>query len=618
MSSPSPPPFVSSADASQSDTRLSKFTHKQLDQLAAFSTTTPLRTVAHIDLDAFYAQCEGVRLGIADDQPLAVQQWQALIAVNYPARPFGVGRHITASEAKKLCPDIILQHVATWKEGDGTWAYRESSTDIKTQKVSLDPYRIESKKILSVIKETLPPAPVQRIEKAGIDEVFVDLSSQVHSILTTRFPMLQRSAYHDSNDHLPLPPPTALEWAADSLVEPEGDESESDNLDWDDVCLSIAGEIVHEVRTRIRQRLRYTCSAGIARNKMLAKLGSGYHKPNGQTVIRNRAIQRFLRDFKVTKIRNLGGRLGDEVVSLFQTDSVKDLLEVSLDELKKLGDGPGTWVYETIRGCDNSEVNSRTDIKSMLSAKSFRPSVNSLEHAVKWLRIFIADLRGRCSDEGVLENKRRPKTISVLHRQACQSKSKRCAIPLVGTVTESMLLELATHLLAQLVAEGRAWPCSHLSITLGGFEDTISGNMGIDGFMTGRSSRTPAGESGNASDECIAGKRKRPGVDTEDGETDMDEIPEPREYLGVKYQHQEEETFRCDLCKRELANEVRLEHEDWHYAKELEQKLRHEVPPDDSNTQKSKERKDAKATKKQPPQKRVTLSKGQQRLVFQK
>lgn len=33
----------------------------------------PLRVIAHIDLDAFYAQCEGVRLGIAEDQPLAVQ-----------------------------------------------------------------------------------------------------------------------------------------------------------------------------------------------------------------------------------------------------------------------------------------------------------------------------------------------------------------------------------------------------------------------------------------------------------------------------------------------------------------------------------------------------------------
>ena len=53
--------------------RKSRFTFKHLSQLGLSSTTCPLRVIAHIDLDAFYAQCEGVRLGIAGDQPLAVQ-----------------------------------------------------------------------------------------------------------------------------------------------------------------------------------------------------------------------------------------------------------------------------------------------------------------------------------------------------------------------------------------------------------------------------------------------------------------------------------------------------------------------------------------------------------------
>ena len=48
-------------------------------------------------------------------------QRQGLIAVNYPARAFGIGRMCTATEAKKLCPNIINQHVATWREGDDKW-----------------------------------------------------------------------------------------------------------------------------------------------------------------------------------------------------------------------------------------------------------------------------------------------------------------------------------------------------------------------------------------------------------------------------------------------------------------------------------------------------------------
>jgi hypothetical protein len=41
------------------------------------------RTIIHLDLDAFYAQVEMVRLNTPRDEPLAVQQWRGLIAVNY-------------------------------------------------------------------------------------------------------------------------------------------------------------------------------------------------------------------------------------------------------------------------------------------------------------------------------------------------------------------------------------------------------------------------------------------------------------------------------------------------------------------------------------------------------
>ena len=427
-----------------------------------------------------------VRLGIAEDQPLAVQQWQGLIAINYPARQFGLNRHVTTTEAKKQCPEIIMQHVATWKEGEERWAYREDAfKDMATQKVSLDPYRRESRKILSVIKESLPAAPMQRVEKASIDEVFLDLSAQIHSAMLERYPELGRPApYDDPTENLPRPPTTALNWDTDALVDLDDGRSEEEDPDWDDIAILIGSEIVRHVRATIRERLKYTCSAGIARNKMLAKLGSGHKKPNQQTVVRNRAVQQFLSGFKFTKIRNLGGKLGDEVVSAFNTDTVKDLLEVSMEQMKKkLGDDTGTWLYGVTRGEDASEVNPRTQIKSMLSAKSFRPSINTMEQAVRWLRIFVADIFSRLIEEGVLENKRKPKSINLHHRQGGQMRSKQAPIPQGKVVSEEILFDLAKNLMAQVVVDGRAWPCANLSLSVGGFEDGVTGNRGIGSFL---------------------------------------------------------------------------------------------------------------------------------------
>ena len=406
--------------------------------------------------------------------------------MNYPAKAFGMNRFITITEAKKICPNLIMQHVATWKEGDEKWAYHpDAFAQIATHKVSLDPYRLQSRRILACIKAALPPAPVQRVEKASIDEVFLDLSAQIHSILLERYPELSGPApYDDPSENLPRPPTTALDWDTDALVDLDTAETEDDDPDWDDIVMSIGSEVVRSVRAAIRKELKYTCSAGVARNKMIAKLGSGHKKPNQQTVVRNRAIQQFLSGFKFTKIRNLGGKLGEQVVSTFGTEEVNELIQVPIEQLKsKLGDDTGSWVYQIIRGEDHSEVNSRTQIKSMLSAKSFRPSINTFKQAVRWLRIFAADIFSRLVEEGVLENKRRPKTMNLHHRQGGQMRSRQIPIPSGKSIDEVLLFDLAKTLLGQIIVDGRAWPCANLSLSVGGFEDGPTKNRGIGSFL---------------------------------------------------------------------------------------------------------------------------------------
>lgn len=619
--------FVSSPLAtSPRRQRKSRFTHKQLHQLSLASTTTPLRCIAHIDLDAFYAQCEQVRLGLPATTPVAVQQWQGLIAINYPARDFGLTRHITATEAQKLCPELVCQHVATWKEGDSGWAYREDSwKHLSSQKVSLDPYRLQSRRILATIKETLPEK-LQKVEKASIDEVFCDLSAQIHSILLQRYPQLDGPPpYDDPTENLPRPPTTALDWGHDALIDLDAKETEEDEPDWDDIVMLIGSEIVRDLRATIREKLQYTCSAGIARNKMLAKLGSGNRKPNGQTIVRSRAIQQFLSGFKFTKIRNLGGKLGDEVVAAFNTDTVKELLDVPLEQLqKKLGDDTGSWLHSTIRGEDHSEVNPRTQIKSMLSAKSFRPSINNFEQGIKWLRIFVADIFSRCVEEGVLENKRRPKTINLHHRQGGQTRSKQSPIPQGKKLTEELLFELAKNLLAQVVVDGRAWPCANLSLSVGGFEDGVTNTKGIGSFLVRgdeakalfesereRSNTPQVDEDGPATKkrrlDDAQGRTERVKKnfffhqedstgnadedEAEDGtpiahnEADASAMADNQGYdlydqpppsaqgaIGALVENAQTtlEKYFCTKCNKHISEDNKAEHDDWHFAKELQ------------------------------------------------
>lgn len=562
-----------------------------------------------------------VRLGVAEDQPLAVQQWQGLIAINYPARAFGLSRHVVITEAKKLCPQLVMQHVATWREGDDKWAYRpDSPQHIHTDKVSLDPYRLQSRRILATIKDALPPAPLQKVEKASIDEVFLDLSAHIHSIMLERYPELAGPPpYDDPSENLPQPPSTVLDWQADALVDLDSSQTEDDDPDWDDIVMLIGSEIVRDVRKAIRDKLNYTCSAGIARNKMMAKLGSGHKKPNSQTVVRNRAVQHFLSEFKFTKIRNLGGKLGDQVVANFGTDQVTELLTVPVGQLKaKLGDDTGTWLYGVIRGEDISEVNSRTRIKSMLSAKSFRPSINSVDHAEKWLRIFVADIYARLVEEGVVENKRRPKTMNLHHRQGGQTRSKQVPIPSGRKIDEASLLDLAKALLGQVIVDGRAWPCANLSLSIGGFEDGITGNRGIGGFLVrGREAKIVnsvqrSDDSVDSADEPFRLPKRRKlaeetniqrffaksesteeddedfgansGVQTPEHDGVVDSLGERLSNVQQDDQskdqnlHQQQlETYFCKACQKSMSSSEEEEHKDWHFAKDLQDGDQHET-----------------------------------------
>ncbi|KIH87537.1 sister chromatid cohesion protein [Sporothrix brasiliensis 5110] len=585
----------------------SRFTYRQLADLAAAAPACPLRVIAHIDLDAYYAQCEMRRLGTADDTPLVVQQWRSIIAVNYPARAFGISRMISAAEAKRLCPDLVLQHVPTWKEGLTEWAYHDDAyKDMAHHKVSLEPYRIRSREILATIKESLPGAGAGaqgcKLEKAGIDEVFVDLSSYVHELLVHRlYPDVladYRKHHHDQPGALlPLPPVTEadLDWAAtgsdvidekdkkdrkdrNGQVGNDADEAgDSTNhndevVDWDDVVMLEGARIVRAVRQTLYDKLQFRCSAGIASNKMLSKLGSSQHKPDKQTVLRPRAVAAFLDGLtSVTKLRGLGGKMGARVVAAFDTESIAELRTLSVAQMQaKLNDQEaGFHIHSMVHGIDTSEVSARTDIKSIISAKSLQPPLTTMDQALRWLRVFAAELKCRLLDEKLslallaavtvsaqgagggdgkdepsghggspppppaptpathttahqqhVQRLRLPQTIRLHYGDARHGhhwRSRQTRIPRDGTpLDEEKMLRLSTQLLEQAQRAGELWPCAHLAISMDGFDEPVKNNKSIESFFQ----KTAApGTTASHNDDCAGGEDNQ---DKDDQEDDQD------------------------------------------------------------------------------------------------
>ncbi|KAF6757216.1 hypothetical protein DFP72DRAFT_1066057 [Ephemerocybe angulata] len=403
----------------------------------------PLRVVALCDSDAFYAACEMNRLHVPPDTPLVVLQWESLIAVNYPARKYGISRMDKKKDALKRCPHLKVVHVATYKEGEAEPGYWDD-VDTNTHKVSLDYYRRESMKIAALFRDMLPGCEV---EKASIDEAFIDFTKPVREILLERYPYLATVPADaplgmGKEQVVPVTPSTAAclirklsleeeDSAREGETEPQSPGAststttlptldtdlhgeEDDTTTWHDVALSIASELMFKARQEVLKQLNYSTSAGVARNKFLAKLAASYRKPDGQVcqirfaIIMSSSLTSSFAEYiaellqypiisfpmPFQKIRFLGGKLGKAFAEQYDVSTVGDLLTISLDEMQSKFGEESVWVYEILRGIDRSEVKDKgtTMTKSMLASKNLPKPITKASEGYHWIRVLAAEL----------------------------------------------------------------------------------------------------------------------------------------------------------------------------------------------------------------------------------
>ncbi|KZS92491.1 DNA/RNA polymerase [Sistotremastrum niveocremeum HHB9708] len=554
----------------------------------------PLRVIALCDMDAFYAACEQVRLGLDPSIPLVVRQWNLLIAVNYPARKYGINRMCKIADAKRLCPHVRVVHVATYKEGENEPVYVDEP-DSMTHKVSLDHYRRESMKIINIFKEGLPGA---EIEKASIDEAFIDLTQPVREEILRRYPNLAEVPEGGSLD-TPLPAPPTVLWedlgalvpiapdAEQSETHSEPDSKEKISQDatvdvptvpsWHDLALSIGASLMKPTRERIHGELGYTTSAGIARNKFLAKLVASYKKPNTQSILRNAAIPNYLRPMEFQKIRFLGGKLGTELANEYDVSTIGDLLpsqltEKSEDLQNKFGEG-SIWVYEVLR-CQVKEK--ATLNKSMGASKNLGKPVTKREDGYHWIRLMASELAFRLLELRETYPGVWPKTIVLHIRQGWQtSRSKQAPFPFVRNLTADDISKAGDKLWDELVGiNSTSINITNLGLAFAGVEASSAGQRHIDNFLQSPDKRAQSPQ-----------KRKRKESISVPGDQDLAKAdtqwtcPECRKVVTVP---ESDDPF---TVPGEALATLKTIHEDEHMAQDLAERFaRQEARQESSRT----------------------------------
>eukprot|EP01029_Cantina_marsupialis_P012038 TRINITY_DN2659_c0_g1_i2.p1 TRINITY_DN2659_c0_g1~~TRINITY_DN2659_c0_g1_i2.p1 ORF type:complete len:315 (+),score=58.36 TRINITY_DN2659_c0_g1_i2:148-1092(+) len=306
-----------------------------------FVPTNDNRLILHIDMDAFYCSVEVARLGLNPEQPAAVSQWGALIAVNYAARAAGIKKQDNVRNAKQLCPYINLIHVETIIPRAQRHKPRNPNKkpDRNTDKVTLKRYRDASREVFKIFHEFIPK---QFVEKMSLDEAYLDVTNIVdtHNVV--------------ENDEL-------LNIDKDWKVV-----GEIDVMNERHRRFVIAANIANEIRKSISERLNYPCSAGISFNKSLAKLASGMKKPNCQSIIVHEAVAEIMRTVPIDKFCGFGGKFGKRVMQFGYTFACQ-VWEVKLEVLKQqFGDKEAEFLRNFSIGVDPTPVIMSSPPKSIM------------------------------------------------------------------------------------------------------------------------------------------------------------------------------------------------------------------------------------------------------------
>jgi DNA polymerase-4 len=160
-----------------------------------------------------------------------------------------------------------------------------------------------------------------------------------------------------------------------SLVEPLSldeaylDVSASERYAWD---------IAKEIRARILAETGLTASAGIASNKMLAKIASDWRKPNGQFAILPDQVQEFMATLSVRKIWGVGPKSSERFAAR-GIETCGDLQKLTLAGLIAQFGKWGEELYHLCRGKDDREVCPHRISKSLSNENTFGDNLRSLE-----------------------------------------------------------------------------------------------------------------------------------------------------------------------------------------------------------------------------------------------
>lgn len=157
----------------------------------------------------------------------------------------------------------------------------------------------------------------------------------------------------------------------------------------------LATNVARRLKERIRKATGLTASAGVAPNKFLAKIASGWKKPDGLTVIPPDRVEPFLQRLPVDALWGVGPVTARKL----RARGISRLVDVRTFDDQSLREAVGSmaeWLKQLANGVDDRPVVAHRETKSSGSENTYPEDLTDIDtiraeveemarHAVAWL-----------------------------------------------------------------------------------------------------------------------------------------------------------------------------------------------------------------------------------------
>jgi len=133
---------------------------------------------------------------------------------------------------------------------------------------------------------------------------------------------------------------------------------------------SLGRRVAERLKALIRETTGLTASAGVAPNKFLAKIASGWRKPDGLTVIAPERVEHFLQGLPIDALWGVGPVTAKRLRA-HGIEKLTDVRTIPEEVLREIVGSLAQWLQQLSQGIDHRAVEPNRETRSASSENTF-------------------------------------------------------------------------------------------------------------------------------------------------------------------------------------------------------------------------------------------------------